>query len=168
MTGPAVSPYLRAAGWAEAAVLQSAAAAIAAGRTAVTVSTPDGASAQAEVDLDPTGWPAGVAVAVQAGDPLDAVVLRSYVEGAAHMALGWVCSEGIAVDPDGVPTDLTIRSFGVLRARDTPPVAVTIQPAAPGAGPVRVSDAVFAAVAGATWVAQGLPSRWPTRRGTRR
>jgi hypothetical protein len=27
------------------------------------------------------------------------------------------------------------------------------------------SDAVFAAVAAATWIAQGLPAEWPTRRG---
>ena len=52
---------------------------------------------------------------VGGGDPLDETVLRSYVTGAAHMALGWVCSEGIAVDEDGVPEDLTIRSFGILR-----------------------------------------------------
>jgi CO/xanthine dehydrogenase Mo-binding subunit len=79
------------------------------------------------------------------------------------MALGWVCSEGIAVDGSGVPQDLTIRSFGILRARDTPPIDVVIDEAS---GPaVNGSDAVFAAVAAATWLAQGLPSEWPTRRG---
>ena len=58
----------------------------------------------------------GVHVRVRCGDPLDEVVLRSYCTGAAHMALGWVRSEGLAVDDDGVPVDLTIRSFGILRA----------------------------------------------------
>ncbi len=168
VSGPPVSHHVRAAGWAEAAVLLAASRATAAGETAATVTTPDGARARAEVAVDATGWPAGVDIEVYAGDPLDEVVLRSYVEGAAHMALGWVCSEGIAVDADGVPTDLTIRSFGVLRAKDTPPLAVTIAPARAGDGPKKVSDAVFAAVAAATWLAQGLPSRWPTRRGTRR
>jgi CO/xanthine dehydrogenase Mo-binding subunit len=80
------------------------------------------------------------------------------------MALGWVCSEGIAVDEQGVPTDLTVRSFGVLRARDTPPIVVRIVDDSAGE-PGNGSDAVFAAVAAATWIAQGLPSRWPTRRG---
>ncbi len=47
-------------------------------------------------------------------------MLRSYCIGAAHMALGWVRSEGLAVDADGVPLDLTIRSFGILRAVDMP------------------------------------------------
>ena len=37
----------------------------------------------------------------RAAIPLDEVVLRSYCIGAAHMALGWVCSEGLAVDDDG-------------------------------------------------------------------
>ena len=45
----------------------------------------------------------GVHVHVRCGDPLDEVVLRSYCTGAAHMALGWVRSEGLAVDADGVP-----------------------------------------------------------------
>ena len=168
ITGPPTSSRIRAAGWAEAAVLVAAAAARSAGTTAATVTAADGAQATASVELDGTGWPSGVAVEVDAGDPLDEIVLRSYVQGAAHMALGWVCSEGIAVDEKGHPVDLTIRSFGILRAKDTPPIDVTILPAGSDRAPVRASDAAFAAVAAATWLAQGLPSRWPTMRGTRR
>ena len=41
---------------------------------------------------------------------------------------GWVTSEGLAVDADGAVHDLTIRSFGVLRAVDTPPIDVEIEP----------------------------------------
>ena len=177
VTGPAVSAAIRAAGWAEGAVLAAAVRALdpssGLGSTEVdgttvtsTVTTADGGSATARVAVDATAWPRSVEVSVSAGEPLDAVTLRSYVQGAAHMALGWVCSEGIAVGPDGVPDDLTIRSFGILRAKDTPPIEVAI--AATDGPPVRVSDAAFAAVAAATWLAQGLPSRWPTRRGTRR
>jgi CO/xanthine dehydrogenase Mo-binding subunit len=81
------------------------------------------------------------------------------------MALGWVWSEGIAVDDDGAPHDLTVRSFGVLRARDTPPIDISIT--ASSGPPVNGSDAVFAAVAAAAWLAEGLPQDWPTRRGTR-
>ena len=56
---------------------------------------------------------------VDAGDPLDDVVLRSYAIGATHMALGWVLTEGLAVDPEtGEVLDLTIRSFGIIRAKD--------------------------------------------------
>ena len=65
-----------------------------------------------------------IEVAVDAGEVLDEVVLRSYCLGAAHQALGWVGSEGIAVDAAGVVHDLTMRSFGILPARDMPPVTV--------------------------------------------
>jgi CO/xanthine dehydrogenase Mo-binding subunit len=106
-----------------------------------------------------------IRVQVECGPPLDEVVLRSYCVGAAHMGLGWVRSEGIAVDDAGEAHDLTIRSFGILRAQDMPPVEVEIA-AGPGAGsePVNGSDAVFAAVAAAAWIDQGCPTEWPTRR----
>jgi hypothetical protein len=73
-----------------------------------------------------------------------------------------VRSEGLAVDDAGVPQDLTIRSFGILRAVDTPQINVTIEPS--DAPPVNGSDAVFAAVAAAAWLADGAAPEWPTRR----
>jgi len=159
VNGPAVSAAVRAAGWAEAAVLMTA---LHGGPTAK-VAAPDGGRAEAEVRVDEAGQP--TSVAVSCGDPLDEVVLRSFVTGAAHMALGWVCSEAIAVGADGVPADLTIRSFGILRARDTPPITVTIERSGAGVRPTNGSDAAFAAVAAAIWMAQGRPPRWPTTRG---
>jgi aerobic-type carbon monoxide dehydrogenase small subunit (CoxS/CutS family) len=148
--GPPTSTAPRATGWAEAAVLLAGLA----GSQPVEVVAPNGAAATARVGDD------GVEVSVRCGDPLDAVVLRSYCVGAAHMALGWVSSEGIAVDEAGDTHDLTIRSFGVLRASETPPIRVEIEP--DDAEPVNGSDAVFAAVAAAAWIAQGCPPEWPT------
>src|SRR5439155_5435958 len=149
--GPPTSTALRAAGWAEANVLLSGAAG-----EARPVRSPSGAAAEAEVTAG------GVRVRVSCGDPLDDVVLRSYCIGATHMALGWVWSEGIAVDEDGRPHDLTIRSFGILRAKDMPPVEVEIDRS--GGEPVNGSDAVFAAVAAAAWIGEGCTQDWPTRR----
>jgi hypothetical protein len=172
VSGPTVSAAIRAAGWAEAAVLIAAAAAVAedlvpdpgVGSTArASVAGRQGGQADAAVTVDAGGFPRLVEVSVAAGDPLDDSVLDSYVTGAVHMALGWVLSEGIAVGEDGTPEDLTIRSFGILRARDTPPIRVHRR--TQSGAPVPVSDATFAAVAAATWIAQGLPSRWPSRRG---
>jgi len=150
VAGPPTSVAPRGAGWAEAAVL------LAAVRGMATVASPDGAHASAVLGGD------GVHVSVRCGEPLDEVVLRSYCIGATHMALSWVRSEGLAVDDDGQVHDLTIRSFGIVRAVDMPPVHVTIEP--DDRPPVNGSDAVFAAVAAATWLAEGLPQDWPTLR----
>jgi hypothetical protein len=57
--------------------------------------------------------------------------------------------------------DLTIRSFGIVRALDMPPVEVEV---VEGDGPpVNASDAVLAATAAAVWHRQGCPPAWPTR-----
>jgi xanthine dehydrogenase small subunit len=165
VAGPPVGTDLRAAGGAELAVLVEGALEEAgvdrgarideerAGGVLLDTCTSaiGGALAGARVHLDASGALARIELRVAAGDPLDDVVLRSYAVGATHMALGWALSEGIAVDPDtGEVHDLTIRSFGVIRAKDTPPIEVTV---VDDAGPPRprASDAVFAAVAAAAW-----------------
>jgi xanthine dehydrogenase small subunit len=101
-------------------------------------------------------------VRVTCGPPLDPVTLRSYCIGAAHMALGWVRSEGVVVDDSGAVCDLTMRSFGILRALDMPTVEVDIVD--DGSEPVNGSDAVYAAVALAAWEAADWAPRWPTMR----
>jgi hypothetical protein len=154
VAGPPTSVDLRAAGWAEASML----AAGVLGNAEVTVTDPtSGGRATARVEAG------AVHVRVHPGAVLDPVVLRSYSTGAVHQALGLVTSEGLAVAPDGEVLDLTIRSFGILRAVDMPRVDVEVVDD-PDAPPVRVSDAVFAAVAGAAWVAQGCPTDLPTGR----
>jgi CO/xanthine dehydrogenase Mo-binding subunit len=154
VAGPPTSTRLRAAGWAEAVVLLTGAR----GAGGPVTDPRSGAVAEASVDDDGT-----VHVRVDAGDPLDEVVLRSYAVGATHMALSWMSSEGIAVDDAGGVHDLTIRSFGILRAVDMPRVEIEL---GPGDGPPRrAGDAVFAAVAAAAWLHAGCPTDWPT--GTR-
>lgn len=150
VTGPPTSIDLRGAGWVEAAVVL---ASLADGPSAEIVS-PDGAVARATVADD-----GAIAIEVRCGEVLDETVLRSYCVGAAHMALGWVTSEGLSLGNDGVPHDLTMRSFGVLRAVDTPSIDVTV--VADAGEPVNGSDAVFAAVATAVWRRHGFAPRWP-------
>lgn len=103
-----------------------------------------------------------IEVEVRCGRPLDEVVLRSYCIGAAHMAYSLVTSEAVAVDVDGSVADLTLRSFGVIPAARTPRVEVSIVPS--DEDPLNGSDAVFVAVAAATWLARGAPEAWPTDR----
>jgi xanthine dehydrogenase small subunit len=153
VAGPPTSADLRAAGWAEAAVLL---ASLHDGKRDQIVA-PDGAVAEAVVNDD-----GSIEIWVRCGDPLDEVVLRSYCIGAAHQALGWVTSEAIAVDEAGEPADLTIRSFGIIRAVDMPHVTVHIEPE--NSPPVRGSDAVFAAVAAAAWRRRNFAPAWPTDR----
>jgi len=157
VVGPTTSTALRGAGWAEAAVMRAGLAP--AGVPSVVV-TREGGRAEASVDPDGT-----IRVHVACGRPLDVVVARSYAIGAAHMALGWVTSEALAVDDDGEIQDLTIRSFGVVRSIDVPAIVVTIE--ADDSGAVNGSDAVFAAVAAAVWRHQGCPPEWPTHRRLR-
>lgn len=151
--GPPTSTDVRAALWAEAHVL---AATVSHGE----LTAPSGATASAEFSDD------GISITVSCGEVLDETVLRSYCIGAAHMALSWVRSEGLAVDDKGEIHDLTVRSFGVLRAVDTPHIEVKV---IPGDGePVNGSDAVFAAVAAAASASgesketQNPCHRWPT------
>jgi aerobic-type carbon monoxide dehydrogenase small subunit (CoxS/CutS family) len=152
VAGPPTSVALRAAGWAEAAAVLSALRPDGPDE----VRSPEGAVASATVTDDV------VRAVVRCGEPLDEVVLRSYCIGASHMALGWVRSEGIAVDAGGEPQDLTIRSFGILRAADMPRIEVWID--ADDGPPVNGSDAVFAAVAAAAWRHIGHPADWPALR----
>ncbi|MEO8694695.1 MAG: 2Fe-2S iron-sulfur cluster-binding protein [Acidimicrobiales bacterium] len=149
VAGPPTSIAIRGAGWVEAAVLLAAARG-----DASRVRLPHTGTAGA--------WIAGdgsIHVTVSCGDPLDEITLRSYCIGAAHMAYSWVVSERLAVADDGAVHDLTIRSFGVVRAVDMPPVEVEIR--ADDGPAVNGSDAVFAAVAAATWMAGGLTPSWP-------
>ena len=146
--GPPTSLALRGAGWAEAEML----------RTGLRgqndwVQAPSGARARAEIGQGT------IRVEVDSGTPLDWVMFRSYCIGAAHMAYSWVTSESLSVDPSGDVQDLTVRSFGVLRSSDTPHIEVV----SVGEGQVLAAgEAVFAAVAAATWLNRGCPPDLPT------
>jgi hypothetical protein len=163
VAGPPVSPDLRGAGWAE--VLAARAALATSERVSgfgdVHVAVPGAGSARVVLHVD-DATRGGVEVDVWAGAILCPVTLRSYALGAVHQALGMVWSEGIALDAAGEPVDLTIRSFGILAARDMPDVTVRLHEE--DGQPVNGSDAVFVATLAAAWVAEGLPGRWPTRR----
>jgi aerobic-type carbon monoxide dehydrogenase small subunit (CoxS/CutS family) len=175
--GPFVGFELRGAGWAEVLAALHALHARPEGpdaphnaRPMLTVGTgnadvtvPGGGRAVVEMHPeDRDGGRSSIEVDVWAGEVLCPVTLRSYVLGAVHQALGLVWSEGIAVDDRGEPVDLTIRSFGILAARDMPEVVVRLHEE--DRWPVNGSDAVFVATLAAAWIAEGLPAEWPTRR----
>ncbi len=166
IVGPPVSGDLRAAVWAEAAVLAACLPIVEARGPGpyrdvpIEIVAPSGGRATVRCGVDDS-----ITVSVAAGDVLDEIVLRSYCIGAVHQALGWVRNEGIAVDDQGSVHDLTIRSFGILPARSVPPISVVMEPDR-SRDPVNGSDAVFAATAAACWLADGLGPSWPTRRAS--
>jgi aerobic-type carbon monoxide dehydrogenase small subunit (CoxS/CutS family) len=153
VTGPRVGATHRGAGLAE--VLAA---------LAVLRAAPDGtcevAVGGARATVRATGE--GIVAAVDAGDPICGATTRSYVIGAVHQAFSMVTSEGIALDVEGTPVDLTIRSFGITPARSFPHVTVDV--AQSDSPPVAVGTAAFAAALGAVWFAEGSGPRWPTRR----
>jgi len=176
IVGPPVAGDLRGAGWVEVLAAQQALHALNGnngedgmdgqqpGTGRADVSLPGGGRAVVGLDLHGGSLGRGTIVAeVWAGEILCPTTLRSYVLGAVHQGLGLVWSEGIAVDTAGEPVDLTIRSFGILAARDMPEIEVILHPE--DRWPVNGSDAVFAATAAAAWIAVGSPPTWPTRRG---
>ncbi len=164
--GPPTSMDLRAAVWAEAQMLAAALNRLQAGKTleapdntaTAEITSPEGATASATVSPD------GIELHIDAGDPLDQVTLRSYIIGASHMAWSWVTSESLTVDNEGQVQDLTIRSFGIVRSADTPHIDVTIKSSQQP--PVQAGNAVFAAVAAATWLSRGAPAQLPTGQST--
>jgi aerobic-type carbon monoxide dehydrogenase small subunit (CoxS/CutS family) len=173
IAGPPVAVELRGAVWVEVLAAlhalggrraEGAGEGAGEGTGSADVSVPGGGRAAVTVRSGPREPGRGtVSVEVWAGELLEPVTLRSYVVGAVHQALGLVWSEGIAVDADGDPLDLTIRSFGILAAREMPQVEVVLHE--DDRWPVNGSDAVFAATVAAAWIAEGVPPRWPTRRG---
>ncbi len=148
VAGPPTSSAIRGAGWVEATVLKAGLR----GEVGV-VTSPLGAEATAEF-VDGV-----IRVGVRCGKPLDHIVLRSYCVGAAHMAWSWLTSEAQTIDDEGEVHDLTVRSFGILRSADTPPIEVQIHE--DDGPPVNGSDAVFAAVAAAGWLALDCETDWP-------
>lgn len=145
--GPATSSSIRGAGWVEAFALVAGLEG-----TVGWIEAPTGGFATATVTDE------GIAVRVRCGRVLDETVLRSYCIGAAHMAWSLVHHESLAI-VDGHINDLTIRSFDVAKAIETPPIEVVIE--ADDRDAVNGSDAVFAAVAAAAWIDAGCGQDWP-------
>jgi xanthine dehydrogenase molybdenum-binding subunit len=59
------------------------------------------------------------------GKAVNPLLCVGQIEGSVHMGLGYALSEQFPHDPDtGFPTNMTLRSLGILRAKDVPPIEV--------------------------------------------
>ena len=61
------------------------------------------------------------------GKAVNPVLVEGQIEGSVHMGLGYALSEDFPTDPaTGFPTNMTLRSLGILRAKDVPHIDVRI------------------------------------------
>lgn len=68
-----------------------------------------------------------VVAAHDVGRAVNPVLCEGQIEGSVHMGLGYALTEDFPHDPDtGFPTATTLRSLGILRAKDTPPIDVIL------------------------------------------
>jgi xanthine dehydrogenase molybdenum-binding subunit len=59
------------------------------------------------------------------GKAVNPVLCEGQIEGSVHMGLGYALTEDFPSDPaTGYPTNMTLRSLGILRAKDVPPIEV--------------------------------------------
>ena len=98
------------------------------------------------------------------GRAVNPMLVEGQVEGSVHMGLGYALTEDFPTDPEtGFPTNMTLRSLGILRAKDVPEIEVRIvevpQPRSPygikGVGEIGLvptAPAVAAALREATGV----------------
>jgi xanthine dehydrogenase molybdenum-binding subunit len=101
------------------------------------------------------------------GRAVNPTLCEGQIEGAVHMGLGYALTEDFPSDDTGFPTNMTLRSLGILRAKDVPPIEVTLvecpQPKSPygikGVGEIGLVPTA-PAVAAALHNADGV---WRTR-----
>jgi aldehyde oxidoreductase len=59
------------------------------------------------------------------GKAVNPNLCEGQIEGSVHMGLGYALTEDFPSDPaTGFPTNMTLRSLGILRAKDVPPIEV--------------------------------------------
>jgi xanthine dehydrogenase molybdenum-binding subunit len=107
-----------------------------------------------------------VVAAHDVGRAVNPLLCEGQIEGSVHMGLGYALTEDFPSDERGYPTKTTLRSLGILRAKDVPPIEVILvespQPDSPygikGVGEIGLVP-TSGAVAAALHAADG---RWRT------
>jgi aldehyde oxidoreductase len=95
-----------------------------------------GYAAQVVVMDRATGRIERVVAAHDVGRAVNPTLCEGQIEGSVHMGLGYALTEDFPADPDtAFPTNMTLRSLGILRPKDVPPIDVILvespQPNAP-------------------------------------
>ncbi len=94
-----------------------------------------GYAAQLVIADPETGSIEKVVAVHDVGRAVNPVLCEGQIEGAVHMGLGYALTEEFPTDADARPTNMTLRSLGILRAKDIPDIEAILvevpQPRAP-------------------------------------
>ena len=109
-----------------------------------------------------TGEIEKVIAAHDVGRAINPMLAEGQIEGAVHMGLGYALTEDFPTDDEARPTNWTLRSLGILRAKDMPEVETILvevpQPRAPygvkGVGEIGLVPTA-GAIAGAFYEVDG-------------
>jgi aldehyde oxidoreductase len=126
------------------------------------------------VVMDPATQAIDRVVAVHdVGRAVNPTLCEGQIEGSVHMGLGYALTEDFPADPaTAFPTNMTLRSLGILRAKDVPPIEVELvespQPNSPY-GIKGVGEIGLVPTAGAVAAAlHACDGRWRTTLPMRR
>jgi len=56
------------------------------------------------------------------GRAVNPLLCEGQIQGSVHMGLGYALSEQFPCDEEGRPTNMTLRSLGIIRPKDVPPI----------------------------------------------
>jgi xanthine dehydrogenase molybdenum-binding subunit len=126
-----------------------------------------GYAAQVVIADRATGAIERVLAAHDVGKAMNPQLCEGQIEGAVHMGLGYALSEDFPCDDEGRPVNMTLRSLGIIRPKDVPPVDVILvevpQPDAPY-GVKGVGEIGLVPTAGAVAAAfQHIDGKWRNR-----
>ncbi len=85
-----------------------------------------GYAAQVVVADPETGSIERVVAAHDVGKAINPTLCEGQVEGSVHMGLGYALTEDFPTDEDGRPTNMTLRSLGIIRPKDMPEIEVIL------------------------------------------
>jgi CO/xanthine dehydrogenase Mo-binding subunit len=85
-----------------------------------------GYAAQLVVIDRETGEVERVVAAHDVGRAVNPLLCEGQIEGAVHMGLGYALTEDFPADEQGRPTNMTLKSLGIIRPKDMPEVDVLL------------------------------------------
>ena len=85
-----------------------------------------GFAAQVVIGDRATGAIEKVVAIHDVGKAVNPRLCEGQIEGSVHMGLGYALTEDFPSDERGFPTNMTLRSLGILRPKDVPPIEVEL------------------------------------------